>query len=87
MGYLCKCATYAPCPRCGDAGAQTYAEQIERSKLTAPATFWVTPEPVATYTAPDPPKQLVPADVLLPGLALTKAARIARRYKQRGGVR
>lgn len=34
------------------------------------------------YTAPDEPKQLTPVDVMLPGIALTRTARIVRDYRQ-----
>jgi hypothetical protein len=44
-----------------------------------------------SYTAPQEPKKLTPVDALLPGIVLTRTARIARDYKQgklkrRGGT-
>jgi hypothetical protein len=66
----CNCCAFGPCPWCGQSGTTGRVELADR---------WDAPT-VACYTAPDPPKQMVPADVLLPGLAMTKAARIARQY-------
>ncbi len=67
LSTACKCLTYGPCPCCGTSAITTspWGDVLMDNRYYAP---------------PSKPKSLVPVNVLLPGIALTPAARIARKY-------